>query len=122
VRTDENNGGDPTAAPPEPDDPIDNIIITNVDALNFVYLDEDGTNLDEDDPVDGRVFLNDTDDRNSIRSVQVAIVVRTTNEDFRYTNNEEYENLQGELIYTAPGDNFRRRLLVKEIKIRNAGL
>lgn len=126
VRTDENNGGDPAAVPPEPDDPIDNTIITNVDALNFVYLDEDGENLDEDetpdDPADGRVFLNDTNDRNGIRSVQVAIVVRTTNEDFRYTNNEEYRNLQGDLIYTAPGDNFRRRLLVKEIKIRNAGL
>ena len=126
VRTDENNGGDPTAAPPEPDDPIDNTIITNVDALNFVYLNEIGEDLDEDetpdDPADGRVFLNDINDRNSIRSIQVAIVVRTTNEDFRYTNNEEYRNLQGDLIYKAPGDNFRRRLLVKEIKIRNAGL
>ena len=105
------------------------VIISNLDALNFVYLDEDGLNIDPDttpdDPADGRRSLSvpaDVDDIVAIRSVQVAMVVRTTNEDLRYTNNEEYRNLQGDLIYTAPGDHFRRRLSVKQIKIRNAGL
>jgi hypothetical protein len=120
VRTDENNGN--------PDAPLDLPIITNVDALDFVYLDEDGGDtLDPDttpnDPATGRlpggVVAGDLGD---IYSVQVAMVVRTTNEDLRYTNNEEYRNLQGSLIYKAPGDHFRRRLSVKQIKIRNAGL
>jgi hypothetical protein len=108
------------------------IIITNVDALNFVYLDEDGNDLDEDtdpdDPAAGRTVLNDNE-AERIHSVQVALLVRTTNEDYRYTNNEIYRNLQdsdgdgdNDVIYQAPGDNFRRRLFVKEIKIRNAGL
>ena len=34
----------------------------------------------------------------------------------------QFRNLQGDLIYTAPGDHFRRRLYIKQIKIRNAGL
>ncbi len=58
----------------------------------------------------------------NIYSVEIAMVVRTTNEDLRYTNNEQYRNVQGYLIYKAPGDHFRRRLSVKQIKIRNAGL
>jgi len=118
VKTDENNG--------DPDAPDDMTIITNVDALNFVYLDEDGGDLDPDatpdDPANGRNFLNDSGDMSNIRSIQVAIVVRTTNEDLRYTNTEEYRNLQGSLIYQAPGDHFRRRVSIKQIKIRNAGL
>jgi prepilin-type N-terminal cleavage/methylation domain-containing protein len=107
---------------------VDRIIITGVDALNIVYLDVDeGDTIDPDatpnDPATGRlpggVAAGDLDD---IFSVQIAIVVRTTNEDYRYTNNEEYRNLQNSVIYKAPGDNFRRRMIVKQIKIRNAGL
>ena len=107
-------------------------IITNVDALNFVYLDENGEDtIDPDtdlaDPEAGRNILltTDVDDAeliSQIRFVQVTLLVRTTNEDYRYTNNEPYTNEQGSVIYEAPGDNFRRRLLVKRIKIRNAGL
>jgi len=104
-------------------------IISNLDALNFVYLDEDEADLDPDttpnDAANGRNILLPTDIPPLIaliRSVQVSIVVRTTNEDFRYTNTEEYRNAQGDLVYTAPGDNYRRRLYTKQIKIRNAGL
>jgi prepilin-type N-terminal cleavage/methylation domain-containing protein len=103
-------------------------IITNIDALNFVYLDEDqedtiDPDTDLNDPAAGRNSIVGSDPRlERIRSVQIAMVVRTTNEDFRYTNNEQYRNLQNSLIYTAPGDNFRRRLLIKQIKVRNAGL
>ena len=98
-------------------------IINNVNALNFVYLDKEEEDLDdpEENTPPGRTFL-DTDELAEVRSVQVAIVVRTTNEDYRYTNREEYRNLQGDLIYLAPGDHFRRRLYIKQIKIRNAGL
>ena len=100
-------------------------VVANVDALDLVYLDEDRADLDPDatpdDPDDGRTPLAG-DDMAAIRSAQACLVVSTTNEDYRYTNNEEYRNLQGSLIYKAPGDNFRRRMFCKEIKIRNAGL
>jgi hypothetical protein len=111
IRTDENNG--------DPDAPIDLPIITNLDALNFVYLDEDRSPLPF---VGGLVPNGDLDD---IRLVQVCLLVRTTNEDLRYSNTEPYENINpdgAETIFTGPGDHFRRRVICKDIKIRNAGL
>jgi len=99
-------------------------IITNISALDFVYLDEDGAVLDfalagATAPVAGSL---DTGQMNRIRAVQVSLVIQTTNEDYRYTNREPYENLQATEIYRAPGDNLRRRMLNKQIKIRNMGL
>ena len=97
------------------------ILITNVDALNFVYLDED-RNLLVPDVATG---LLSEDERNDIRTIQACMVVRTTNEDMRYTNNESYANINPagpEEILGPQGDHFRRRAFCKEIKIRNAGL
>ena len=119
VRTDENNGN--TGPPPDFDVPLDLTIINNVDALNFVYLDEDGAAIG--DPLTGTPLT--PEQRWLIRSVQISMVVRTTNEDYRYTNNETYENIRPggpQTIFTGPGDNFRRRVTTKQIKIRNAGL
>lgn len=98
-------------------------IISNLEALRFIYLDKDGNTID---PVAPATELSN-EQRESVRSVEVTIVVRTTNEDYRYTNNESYENtipVGGSLVEVlAPqGDNFRRRALSKWIKIRNAGL
>ncbi len=85
-------------------------IASNIDALNFVYLAGDRTPLAT--PV---ATLED------IRSVQIAIVARTGRRDLGYTNNKTYQNFQGATIYTAPGDNFRRKLLMAEIQCRNLG-
>jgi prepilin-type N-terminal cleavage/methylation domain-containing protein len=89
-------------------------IITNVSALNFVYLDENGNVL-------GPTISNSTD-LEAIDTVEITLVVRTTNEDYRIINNESYQNLQGAVIYTAPGDNFRRRSMSMRVKVRNAQL
>ena len=94
-------------------------IIGNVDALNFVYLEDDRTLISV--PVGGV----DPGDLEDISIVQICLVVRTTNEDYRYINTEIYENIDptgAATIFTGPGDNFRRRVFCKEIKIRNAGL
>ena len=98
-------------------------IISNLEALRFVYLDEDGATID---PVAPATALTN-EQRENVRSVEVSMVVRTTNEDYRYTNNESYENtipVGGSLVQVlAPQkDNFRRRVLSKWIKIRNAGM
>lgn len=98
-------------------------VITNLEALRFVYLDEDGNTLE---PVAPATELSN-EQRENIRSVEISMVVRTTNEDYRYTNNEPYLNtipVSGSLVTVlAPqNDNFRRRVLSKVIKIRNAGL
>jgi hypothetical protein len=82
-------------------------IITNVSALDLVYLDKDE---------------NLTATLGEIDTVEISMVVRTTNQDYRIINTETYQNLQGDDIYTAPGDNFRRRSMSMRVKIRNAQL
>jgi prepilin-type N-terminal cleavage/methylation domain-containing protein len=94
-------------------------IIDNVDGLNFVYLDEARAVL----PMTAAGI--DPGDLDDIMIIQVCMLVRTTNEDYRFTNREPYENIDPEgadVIFTGPGDNFRRRIFCKEIKVRNAGL
>lgn len=99
--------------------------ITNLDALDFVYLDEDGNDLDPDttpiDPATGRTPLTAAQ-MADIRVVEVTMVVRTTNEDYRYTNSENYTNLQGNVVFIGPGDNYRRRAFTRQVQIRNMGL
>ena len=81
-----------------------NLIAENIDALDFVYLDSNGGPI---------ATISD------IRSVQVTIVARTGKGDPGFTNNTTYLNQQGTTIYTAPGDNKRRRRLTTTIKCRN---
>jgi type IV pilus assembly protein PilW len=86
-------------------------VAENIDALNFVYFDEHGAVLDT--PVA---------DPEDIRFVQISLVARTGRGDPEYTNNNVYTNQLGTVIYKAPGDNFRRKLLTAQIKCRNLGL
>ena len=82
------------------------LVAENIDALDFVYLDANGTIT---------ATLSD------IRSVQVTLVARTGRGDPGYTNTTVYQNQQGTTIYTALGDNNRRRLLTTLIRCRNLG-
>lgn len=95
------------------------LLAENIDELNFVYLDGSRNALnDMTTPVDPAVLPD-------IRSIQVTMVARSGVIDSDYTNNETYQNQNpggSEVIYTAAGDNFRRRLLSTEIKCRNLGL
>jgi len=90
-------------------------IITNVSAFEFVYLDEDENPLVP-LPITAAGKLDKID------TVVITMVVRATNEDYRITNNETYQNLLLTDIYTAPGDNFRRRAMSMRVKIRNVNL
>ena len=95
------------------------LLAENIDQLNYVYLDESRNALnDMATSVDPAVLPD-------IRSIQVTMVARSGVIDSDYTNNENYQNQNpsgSEVIYTAPGDNPRRRLLSTEIKCRNLGL
>lgn len=79
-------------------------IAENIDALDFVYIDEGG---------------NTTTTLSEIRSVQITIVARTGEGAQGFINNTTYSNQQGTPIYTAPGDNNRRMSLTTIIKCRN---
>lgn len=94
-----------------------NNIAENIEALDFVYLDEDGS-----------VIADPTTDIDDIRSVQIAIVARSDKTDPKYTNTQTFKNLQGTDITTAGGDsyplndNYRREILTAQVKCRNIGL
>lgn len=86
-------------------------VAENIDAFDFVYLDEDGSPLTT--PVSNPA---------NIRSIEITLVARAGRVDPGFTNNTVYKNQQDTTIYTAPGDNYRRRLLTAEFKCRNLGL
>jgi type IV pilus assembly protein PilW len=93
-------------------------IAENIDALDFVYLDEDGAALDDDGS--GNV----TTSISQIRSVQISVVARTGRKDPQYTDTTAYYNQQDAVnpILAAQNDGYRRKLLTTEVKCRNLGL
>ena len=83
-------------------------IAENIDALDLVYLDENGAK---------------TTTVSEIRSVQISVLARTDRRDPGYKDTTVYKNQQGDTIFTPPaGDNYRRRVLREEVKCRNLGL
>jgi len=93
-----------------------NTIAESIDALNFVYLDEDDKPLDDDG--NGNVVASIKD----IRSVQITAVARTGRTDRGYTDTQSYANLQGDTILASQNDGFRRKCLKTEVSCRNLGL
>ena len=76
----------------------------NIEVLNFVYLAEDGAVAS---------VIED------IRSVQIAIVGQTKDEDPSYNDTKSYLNLQGAEILAIQNDGYRRRLLTSQVAVRN---
>ena len=93
----------------------DQVIADNISALNFVYLNQAGTQLDDGA---GNVTVSIP----QIRSVEITLLARTGRGDRGFQNNTDYKNQAGDSIFVAPGDNRRRKLLTTCIKCRNLGL
>ncbi len=86
-------------------------LIDHVDALDFVYLDEN------------RNVIADPDlNRADIRAVQISIVVRSDEEINSSPDRTLYRNLQGQAILPSPHDRYHRQQLSCEIKCRNLGI
>ena len=84
------------------------LLAENIDAVNFVYLDEDG--------------ISNTNP-SEIRSVQITLVARADRPDRGYQNTTVYQNQPGDPIFTPPaGDNYRRKMSSVEVKCRNLGM
>ncbi len=82
-------------------------VAQNIDALNFVYLDANGSTT---------ALLAD------IRSVEITIVARISRGLLPTVNNNTYLNQQGATILGPQNDNLSRRRLTTFIKCRNLGL
>ena len=83
------------------------IAAENIDALNFVYLDANGSET---------AVLAD------IRSVEITIVARISRPLRDSPNNRDYFNQRNKQILSAQGDRYSRRRLTSFIKCRNLGL
>ncbi|MBU0480360.1 MAG: prepilin-type N-terminal cleavage/methylation domain-containing protein [Proteobacteria bacterium] len=84
-------------------------LIENLEVLDLVYLD-DARN----------VLPPPVANPESIRSVQIALVVRVGDQDPTYSHDETYGNIQGILFPGYPkNDRFHRRCLTMEVKCRN---
>ena len=84
-----------------------NLIAENIDALDFLYLDE--TN-------------NPTAVPSEIRAVQITMVAKTGRGDRGYVDSVVYTNQQGTGIFGPINDNSRRKRLTAEVRCRNMGL
>jgi len=84
-----------------------NLIAENIDALDFLYLDE--TN-------------NPTAVPSEIRAVQITMVAKTGRGDRGYVDSVVYTNQQGTGILGPINDNSRRKRLTAEVRCRNMGL
>ena len=83
-------------------------IATNIDALDFVFLDNTGTK---------------TTNPAAFRAVQIALLVRSEKQDNKYQDTKVYTNKQGDPICpSCSSDHYRRRLLTTTIELRNLGL
>lgn len=89
----------------------------NVDALNFVYLDDTGA------VIPAPVAANRLDD---IHTIEVTLVARSGTESrgfsYDHTDSAAYFNLQGQQILPAQGDGFRRLRLATTVVCRNVGI
>ena len=116
--------------------PDDTNTSNDIDALNFVYLDEDGNDLIDYTLTPPQVpdgVMATPDRRDEIRSVQITIVARAgQNERQGLPGNTQdtkvYMNQQGrpgddwDVVLPAPNDKYRRIVLTADVKCRNLGL
>lgn len=91
------------------------VMAQNIDAIDFVYLDGDGSRLD-----DGSGSVVASIDQ--IRSVQITLVARTGRGDLGFRDTDNYSNQQGDIILGVQNDDVRRKLLTAEVYCRNLGM
>lgn len=83
-------------------------LANNIEALEFNYVLDDGsTSL-------APANLED------IRAVQISLLARAANPSQDYLNTRLYTTASG-VVWNPPDDNFRRRLVITNIQLRNMG-
>lgn len=82
----------------------------DIETLQFVYFDPAGTIISEAD-LPGRL--------SDIRTIQIVLIGRAPKQERNYTNRTVYRDPQGHIVFTAPGDSIRRRMLTAAVTCRN---
>lgn len=98
-------------------------VADNIDALDFVYLDPNGTDITL-NVINNPTALYATTNlpyMESIRSIEISVVAGTGKVDRSFPGTPAYSNQQGDEILAAQPDNRRRRLLSTTILCRNMG-
>lgn len=80
----------------------------NIEAIEFNYILTDGSTTTA------------PSNPNDIRTVQVSLLARATNRSATIRNTDTYTTASG-VTWDPPDDNFRRRLVVTNIELRNMG-
>jgi Tfp pilus assembly protein PilW len=84
-------------------------ISTNVDALDFVFLDQDGNPIN-----------NPLNNVSQLREVEVSILIRTGKKDHKYRNTNIYRSKQGDVLCAScNNDHYHRRHLSTIVRLRN---
>jgi type IV pilus assembly protein PilW len=97
----------------------------NIEALEFNYILDDGdVSIPDIILCNGKTTTSlapAATDLNKICGVQVSILARVPNPSQGFTNMSTYTTASG-AVWTPPQDNFRRRLVVSNVQLRNTGL
>jgi type IV pilus assembly protein PilW len=88
----------------------------NIEALEINYLIDDDNNAST--PLVPSLAPFNPD---RIRAVQISILARAANPAQGFLNTSTYTTASG-VVWNPPNDNFRRRLVVTNIQLRNMGL
>lgn len=91
----------------------------NIVAVEFLSILEDTSDNDEYDP--DTTLTPTAAELNDIRSISISILIRAKNPDPTFTNGRTYTAASG-AIWGPYDDNYRRQLLITNVKLRNIGL
>jgi type IV pilus assembly protein PilW len=99
-------------------------VADNISAVDFVYLDLNGTDITPQVIATPTTLYATTNLPyiDSIGSVELSIVARTGRIDTSFPGTPAYFNQQGTEILAAQSDNYRKRLITTTIFCRNLGL
>ena len=90
---------------------VQKAVAENIEALWFVYLNEDNVELD---PATASIA--------DIRSVEITLVARIGRITHGYTDTRTYSNKRGTKTFGAYNDGYHRSVLSEQVRCRNLGL
>lgn len=102
-----------------PPDDIFEPLAEDIVAVEFLSILEDTSDNDEYDP--DTILTPTAAELDDIRAIAISILIRAKNPDSTYTNTKTYSTASG-AIWGPYNDNYRRQLLITNVKLRNIGL